>query len=212
MRLRTVALLAVAGIATIPATGQAHNTSARADCQRVTVGASAFPTSGDSVITFDHTVNGFPQGILQRLFRGTLPETSYGVTGNDLAGLVGTNTVAVYVAWNAPDGSSPRRLIYTRTFDCVAPPEAPPTPAPTPTPPETVPSPTPPPAVAPPRVTTPVIVLPRPDRPTVRRYSSCKAFRAANPKAGPKWYTRRGWYNRCVVPRSRIVARPAVTG
>lgn len=213
MRHRTIALLAAAGIAAIPATAQGHNTSARADCKLVTVGASAFPTSGPSVITFDHTVNGFPQGIFQRVFTATLPEVSYGATGNDLAGLVGTNTVAVYVAWNAPDGSSPRRLIYSRTFDCIGePPEAPPTPAPTPTPPEVTPPATPAPPAAPPRVTTPTIILPRPDRPTVRRFTTCRSFRAAYPKAGPKRYTARGWYNRCNVPRSRVVSRVAVTG
>lgn len=187
MKILGSTLAAIAAAGALAGTATATNIAARADCQRVYVSASDFPTVGDSAVYFDHTVNGNAQGAFSRVFRATLPETSYGVTGSDTSPLVGSNTVAVYARYVTPYGSAPRRLVYSRTFECVAPTPAPvpvtpePTPAPVPASPPAV---TPAPAPAPAPATTParpVVILPppdrprsRPNRPAVREFPACR--------------------------------------
>jgi len=218
----TLAIAAGAASLAIPAIASAHNAAAVPYCDRVEVSGTDFRnwSSDRNVISVRVTADGAPVA-LAAVTPTRSPRISFATSSLAptpiayVTPLTGSPTVRVYLAIDAPDFRRPEYLAATAVVDCPVPP---PPPAPPVQPP-----------VAPPAVVTPPPVPPvvEPHPPKVRTVPrSCADLRRAKAghkwlvklgcvkprpkritcayldrvKAGPREYTKRGWYFRCEAP------------
>lgn len=204
-------LLVIAGFVAGRATGavQNHYAAGSATCEAATYNLSAFPAGtsvrADVAVTFaDHTKD-FSRTVIETVSGSRTLIVPLGIQGNAV--------VDGYIEWTQNGRLVSSRVISQFVGPCNVAPT--PTPAPTPVTPEVTPQPVP----------TPVVNLPEflptftpgPDHPpTIKRVPrkvTCKQFRARYPKAGPRAYTKRGWYPRCKpMPKSQIRRNVAVAG